>query len=98
MVDTTQVFADSGPRAGGDARPYNSSGTGAKYAAERIVTHDMLARWVSLYMRFPSSHGRGVGDADPYGWVVNPPFSNHPSPSQMAAQWRTVPGAPYKGG
>ena len=26
------------------------------------------ARWVSLYLRFPSSHGRVVEDADPYGW------------------------------
>ena len=27
------------------------------------------ARWLSLYLRFPSSHGRGVGDAAPYGWA-----------------------------
>ena len=70
MVDITHVFANRGPRAGGDARPYNTIGTGAKYMRtnERIVTHDMLARWVSLYLRFPLSHGRVVEDADPYGW------------------------------
>ena len=28
-------------------------------------------RWLSLYMRFPSSHGRGVGDAAPYGVVFD---------------------------
>ena len=44
MVDITHVFANRHARAGGDARPYNSSGTGAKFAAERIVTHDMMAR------------------------------------------------------
>ena len=69
MVCTASVFANRHARAGGDARPYNSSGTGAEFAAERIVTHDMMARRVSLYIRYPPSHGRGVGDAAPYGWA-----------------------------
>ena len=70
MVCTANVFADRRPRAGGDARPYNTIGTGAKCMRtnERIVTHDMLARWSIKYLRFPLSHGRVVEDADPYGW------------------------------
>ena len=98
MVGTTYVFANRHARAGGDARPYNSIGTGAEFAAERIVTHDMMARRVSLYIRYPPSHGRGVEDAAPYGWAVDPPFSSHPAPSRMAAQWRSGDGAPYGGG
>ena len=96
MVCTTHVFANRGPRAGGDARPYNSSGTGAEFAAERIVTNDMMRGWLSLYLRYPPSYGRGVEDAAPYGWVRDGGFSNHITQSQMAAQWRTGDGAPYK--
>ena len=55
-------------------------------------------RWLLLYPGFPSSHGRGVEDAAPYGWVRVRRVSNHPAPLHMATQWRTGDGAPYKVG
>ena len=77
---TTHVFANRHARAGGDARPYNSSGTGAKYAAERIriVTNDMIRGGYryTYVSRHPGP--RGVGDADPYGVVFD--LSRLPSP------------------
>ena len=41
---------------------------------------------VSLYLRYPPSHGRGVGDAAPYGWVRVRRVSNQTAPSQAAAR------------
>ena len=75
MVCTTNVFANRHARAGGDARPYNTIGTGAECMCTneriRIVTYDMMRGRVSLYIRFPSSGPRGVGDAAPYGVVFD---------------------------
>ena len=68
MVCTTHVFADRGTRAGGDARPYNPIGTGAKYAAERIriVTHDMMrGGYRYTYVILRPAQWR-TGDGAPY--------------------------------
>ena len=55
----------------------------------------MMRGWLSLYLRYPPSYGRVVEDADPYGWVRVRRVSNHITPSEAAAQWRTGDGAPY---
>ena len=77
-------FRKPRPKGGRGRPPLQLEWDGCEiYAAERmrIVTHDMLARWSIKYLRFPSSHGRVVEDADPYGWVRDRRFSNHlPTP------------------
>ncbi len=71
------------PRKGGRGRPpLQLDWDGCEiYAAERIVTHDMLARWVSLYLRYPPSSAMAHrGRCTLQGWVRDGRFSNHRPP------------------
>ena len=59
------------------------------YAYQRAYRHTRyVARWLSLYLRFPSSHGRVVEDADPYGgwWTSVSAYTLSVSPSGVKAQ------------
>ena len=47
-----------------------------------------VARWLSLYIRFPSSGPRGVGDAAPYGVVFD--LSRPPTPPRAPIRPRGV--------
>ena len=83
MVCTTNVFANRGPRAGGDARPYNPIGTGAKYAAERIriVTNDMIRggyRYTCVFRR-PTEGASGTPPLTE--WFLTFPDRLHPRSS-----------------
>ncbi len=77
------------PRKGGRGRPPLQLEWDGCEICRRAYTYRHQrydTRWLSLYIRFPSSGPRGVGDAAPYGWVRVRRFSNHPPPSQAAAR------------